>query len=211
MLSFGMEYDRAFSIAFWSARFAVGSAPPSRAATMIARDSLEKSLPRLASAAPFLCLMDDHLLCPDISPSWPPPAPARRSRAPPEADTARGSLLRARRLSVPLVLACAPRARRLCDPCPRSARLLLDQLQEPLVHAGVVGQLGVKRREQQPAVADEHRFALEQPEHLDTVAELADARGADEDAAKRLVGAHEIDVRLEALQLPTVGVALDLD
>src|SRR5450759_541666 len=32
---------------------------------MIARESLEKSLPRLASAAPFLCLIDDHLLCPD--------------------------------------------------------------------------------------------------------------------------------------------------
>ena len=32
---------------------------------MIARDSFEKSLPRLASAAPFLCLIVDHLLCPD--------------------------------------------------------------------------------------------------------------------------------------------------
>src|SRR5436853_7447839 len=34
---------------------------------MIARDSFEKSLPRLASAAPFLCLIDDHLLCPDTA------------------------------------------------------------------------------------------------------------------------------------------------
>src|SRR3954469_10289014 len=65
MLSFGMEYDRAFSIAFCSARLPPGSGPPSFAATMIARESLEKSLPRFASAAPFLCLMDDHLLCPD--------------------------------------------------------------------------------------------------------------------------------------------------
>src|SRR2546423_6289613 len=32
---------------------------------MIARESLENSLPRFASAAPFLCLIDDHLLCPD--------------------------------------------------------------------------------------------------------------------------------------------------
>src|SRR5262245_21609648 len=32
---------------------------------MIARVSLEKSFPRFASAAPFLCLIDDHLLCPD--------------------------------------------------------------------------------------------------------------------------------------------------
>src|SRR3954471_5271002 len=65
MLSFGIEYERAFSIAFCSARFAAGSGPPSRAATMIERASLEKSLPRFASAAPFLCLIDDHLLCPD--------------------------------------------------------------------------------------------------------------------------------------------------
>src|SRR6185436_1940329 len=34
---------------------------------MIARESLEKSCPRFASAAPFLCLMDDHLLCPDTA------------------------------------------------------------------------------------------------------------------------------------------------
>src|SRR3954468_6333565 len=65
MLSFGIEYERAFSIAFCRARFPLGSGPPSRAATMIARVSCEKSLPRLASAAPFLCLIDDHLLCPD--------------------------------------------------------------------------------------------------------------------------------------------------
>jgi hypothetical protein len=36
MLSFGIEYE------------------------MIARESFEKSLPRFASAAPFLCLIDDH-------------------------------------------------------------------------------------------------------------------------------------------------------
>src|SRR3954451_25244269 len=67
MLSFGIEYERAFSIAFASARLPSGSPPPSLAATMIARESLEKSLPRLASAAPFLCLIDDHLLCPDTN------------------------------------------------------------------------------------------------------------------------------------------------
>src|SRR5919202_237277 len=64
MFSFGMEYERAFSIAFCSARLPPGSAPPSFVATMIARESFEKSLPRFASAAPFLCLIDDHLLCP---------------------------------------------------------------------------------------------------------------------------------------------------
>ena len=69
MLSFGIEYDFAFSIAFWSARLLAGSPPPSLAATMIERASFEKSLPRFASAAPFLCLIDDHLLCPDKRPS----------------------------------------------------------------------------------------------------------------------------------------------
>src|SRR5437773_9136690 len=65
MLSFGIEYDLAFSIAFCSARLFAGSPPPSFAATMMARVSFEKSLPRFASAAPFLCLIVDHLLCPD--------------------------------------------------------------------------------------------------------------------------------------------------
>src|SRR5215468_1495062 len=68
MLSLGIEYERAFSTAFWSARLLAGSPPPSFAATMIARESFEKSLPRFASAAPFLCLIDDHLLCPDKAP-----------------------------------------------------------------------------------------------------------------------------------------------
>src|SRR5438874_1728136 len=65
MLSFGIEYDFAFSIAFCNARLPAGSPPPSFAATMIARDSFENSFPRFASAAPFLCLIEDHLLCPD--------------------------------------------------------------------------------------------------------------------------------------------------
>src|SRR5829696_5541317 len=64
MLSFGIEASLAFSMAFWSARFPAGSGPPSRAATMIARASLEKSCPRLASVAPFFRLICAHLLCP---------------------------------------------------------------------------------------------------------------------------------------------------
>ena len=65
MLSFGIEYERAFSTAFASAMLVAGSGPPSLAATRIERESLVNSLPRLASAAPFLCLIVDHLLCPD--------------------------------------------------------------------------------------------------------------------------------------------------
>ena len=42
--------------------FPPGSPPPSLAATEISLMILEKTLPRLASAAPFLCLMVLHLL-----------------------------------------------------------------------------------------------------------------------------------------------------
>src|SRR5947199_9185185 len=55
-------------MAFCNARLPEGSGPPSRAATISARDSLEKSWPRFLSAAPFLCLIEDHLLCPDMRP-----------------------------------------------------------------------------------------------------------------------------------------------
>src|SRR5215813_815056 len=68
MLSLGIEYDLAFSIAAASVALLAGSPPPSFAATMIARVSFENSFPRFASAAPFLCLIDDHLLCPDKAP-----------------------------------------------------------------------------------------------------------------------------------------------
>src|SRR4051812_5350751 len=67
MLSLGIDAARALSIAFCSARFEAGSAPPSFAATISARVSFVKSWPRFASAAPFLCLIELHLLCPDIA------------------------------------------------------------------------------------------------------------------------------------------------
>src|SRR5215208_8411045 len=111
MFSFGIEASRAFWIAFASAWFPSGSGPPSLAATMIARDSFVKSCPRFASAAPFLCLIDDHLLCPDMS-------------------------------------------------------LLADEVEEPLVHARVGGQLRVERRDEKAPVADEHRRAVVLGEHL---------------------------------------------
>src|SRR5689334_19352191 len=131
MLSFGMEYERAFSIAFASARFAAGSGPPSRAATISARDSFEKSWPRFLSAAPFLCLIELHLLCPDI-------------------------------------------------------RLLPYEVEEPLVHPRVAGQLGMERRDEHPAVAEQHRLAVELGQHLDVRAGFRDPGRADEDAAQRL-------------------------
>src|SRR4051795_7621661 len=131
MLSFGIEYERAFSIAFCSARLADGSGPPSRAATMIARVSLEKSLPRFASAAPFLCLIDDHLLCPDTL-------------------------------------------------------LLPHDVQEPLVDASIVGQLGVEGGDEEASLARQHRMAVDLREHLDVGPRLLEPRCADEDRAQRL-------------------------
>ena len=67
MLSFGIEASRAFWIASAREGFPSGSPPPSRAATVIARVSLVKSAPRLASTAFFLCLIDAHLECPAMS------------------------------------------------------------------------------------------------------------------------------------------------
>src|SRR4029078_5724742 len=67
MLALGIDAARALSIAFCSERFEAGAAPPSFAATISARVSFVKSWPRFASAAPFLCLMELHLLCPDIA------------------------------------------------------------------------------------------------------------------------------------------------
>src|SRR3954470_1089866 len=130
MLSFGIEAARALSIAFWSARFAPGSGPPSLAATISARVSFVKSCPRLASAAPFLCLIDDHLLCPDI-------------------------------------------------------RLLSDQFQELLVHARVIGQLRMERRDEKAALPEQHRLAVQLRQHLH-LPRLTHTRGANEDSAQRL-------------------------
>src|SRR3954452_21737590 len=106
MLSLGIDAARALSIAFCSARFEAGSAPPSFAATISARVSFVKSCPRLASAAPFLCLIDDHLLCPDM-------------------------------------------------------HLLSNQIQESLVPARIFGQLGVERRDEEAALPEQHRLAVQ--------------------------------------------------
>ena len=95
---------------------------------MIARESFEKGLPRFASAAPFLCLIDDH--------------------------------------------------------CYGGHRLVLGVVGVPpsrtgrgaCVHAQVVGELRMERREQEPAVADKDRLLAERADHLDARPEGADAR-----------------------------------
>src|SRR3954467_7246727 len=111
MLSFGIEYERAFAAALCGGGLVPGAPPPWGAATMIARDSFEKSLPRLASAAPFLCLIDDHLLCPDT-------------------------------------------------------RRLLYPLEEQLVHARILRQLGMERRDEEAALTQKDGLAVEFRQHL---------------------------------------------
>src|SRR3990172_7788968 len=49
--------------------FPTASPPPERAATVISLINLVNSLPRLSSSAPFLCLIECHFECPDISAS----------------------------------------------------------------------------------------------------------------------------------------------
>src|SRR5215510_7520912 len=53
--------------------FASGSPPPIRAAEVNSRMSLVNVLPRRASTTAFLCLIEAHLECPDILPSFPQP------------------------------------------------------------------------------------------------------------------------------------------
>src|ERR1700674_4512635 len=47
--------------------FALGSPPPMRAAMLISRIIRVKTRPRLASVAPFLCLIVAHFECPDMT------------------------------------------------------------------------------------------------------------------------------------------------
>src|SRR5213593_1788783 len=66
MLSFGMLFALASATAARRRGLPTTSPPPMRAATVISLRMRVKTLPRFASAAPFLCLMVDHLLWPDI-------------------------------------------------------------------------------------------------------------------------------------------------
>src|SRR6476620_405876 len=79
MLSLSIEASRAFCTARASAAFPSMSPPPSLAATTIARASLVKSLPLRESTIAFLCLIDAHFECPDMTLILrPPPSHAPR-------------------------------------------------------------------------------------------------------------------------------------
>src|SRR5262245_48299396 len=67
MFSRGMLLALASATIVRSRGFMSGSPPPARAATVNSLIRRVKIFPRLASAAPFLCLMECHLECPDIA------------------------------------------------------------------------------------------------------------------------------------------------
>src|SRR5437763_13084815 len=64
MLSLGIDASLAFEMASASAGLPSGSPPPSFAATVIARVSLVKRLPRRAATIAFLCLIPAPFECP---------------------------------------------------------------------------------------------------------------------------------------------------
>src|SRR6476661_8646034 len=66
IVSLGMLPPLASRIALRKRALASGSPPPERAATVISLINFVNSLPRLASSAPFLCLILCHFECPDI-------------------------------------------------------------------------------------------------------------------------------------------------
>src|SRR5215218_4245226 len=67
MVSFGMFAAFASETALRSRAFeSTSPLPPVRVATVISLIILVKILPRLASSAPFLCLIVCHLECPDM-------------------------------------------------------------------------------------------------------------------------------------------------
>src|ERR1041384_3726514 len=64
MMSFGVLWARAETIALRSRALPAGSPPPVLAAIVISRANLLKSVARFVSIAPLVCLTLDHLLCP---------------------------------------------------------------------------------------------------------------------------------------------------
>src|SRR5262245_28406820 len=66
MLSAGMLFCLASAMIVLRRGFMSGSPPPARAATVNSLMRRVKIFPRLASAAPFLCLMECHFEWPDM-------------------------------------------------------------------------------------------------------------------------------------------------
>src|SRR5450432_627014 len=79
MVSLGIDWPLASAMDLRRRGLPVGSPPPIRAATVSSLMSLVKSFPRLASRAPFLCLIVAHFECPLISAKSPGVKPSRHA------------------------------------------------------------------------------------------------------------------------------------
>ena len=79
------------------------------------------------------------------------------------------------------------------------------------MHARVVGQLRVERRDQEAPLPQQHGHAVVAGEHLDVGAGVRHPRRADEHAAQRLAVVAQVEVGLEARELAAVAVALHID
>ena len=90
-------------------------------------------------------------------------------------------------------------------------RVLADHIEEELVDAGVVGELGVEGGGEDVAGADEGGEAVAGGEGLDRGAGAGDARGADEDHFERAAGEGGVGGEDGGVDLAAVGVALDGD
>src|SRR5690242_1786743 len=100
MLSAGMFTPLAAAIAVRRRGLPSGSPPPARAATVISLMIVVKALPRLASAAAFLCLIECHLECPDMAPPLVTHASTGGAPAHATAALARGPSVPSMRLDV---------------------------------------------------------------------------------------------------------------
>src|SRR5439155_8461894 len=96
MLSFGMLAAFAARMTVRRRGFPSESPPPTRVATVISLISLVNTRPRLASAAPFLCLIVCHFECPDMEPLYREKCVKDIvSRGRPKSEEARGIIPRA--------------------------------------------------------------------------------------------------------------------
>src|SRR5262245_49316165 len=140
MLSAGMLTDLASATMVRSRGFASMSPPPARAATVSSLMMRVKILPRLASAAPFLCLIVCHLEWPDMAK---PPRKSAEKTVDPTIDVrlaaTRGPCLgyRLRASGFRYVLSRHPDMLlrflliRTCSKRPDSSRLTLEMSHQP--------------------------------------------------------------------------------
>src|SRR5438034_11512990 len=165
----------------------------------------ERTMPRLMRAARFFWKMPryttSHVKC-----AIAPPRDGRRRHALPV-----GPLVRPDYLPVPPGLSMANYLRK--NRWIRLTGSLLDHVREVPMHGRIVGQLGMKRGDENAALAGHHAFPAVDDEGGDGLPHSPDAGGPDEDHLERLEARAEVGLpfRLEALLLPAIGIALGGD